>query len=146
MYFQWVWVIAFAIFVVVELLNAALLTIWFAVGALVAAIFAFIGLDFAIQIAAFIVVSIAALFLTRPLAKKLLNRNGKELKTNAESLLGQQAIVTKTIGEYEYGQVKIAGQTWTAVSEPHSAVIQAGSEVLVKSISGVKLVVSNIQN
>ena len=59
------WLIAVAVFVIVELATAALTTIWFAGGALLALICAFLGGPVWLQVFLFAVGSVVLLFLTR---------------------------------------------------------------------------------
>ncbi len=138
---EWVWTALFAIFVIVELANNALLTIWFAIGALLSAITAFIGLGVPIQIGVFLSASIILLAFTRPMAKKMLDKNKDSTKTNVDSLLGKKAVVVKRISEHEYGQVQVKGQTWTASITDTSGPIEVGESVTIESVSGVKLIV-----
>ena len=90
------------------------------------------------------VASILLWIFTRPIAMKYLNL-GKE-KTNIDSLVGQQAIVTETINNLEsLGHAKINGLEWTARSADNT-IIEAGSVVIVKEISGVKLIVDKLSD
>ena len=61
------WLIAAAAFVLLEILTMGLTTVWFAVGALVGAALAALGLSLWVQILAFAVVSAVVLFITKPL-------------------------------------------------------------------------------
>jgi membrane protein implicated in regulation of membrane protease activity len=63
-----------------------------------------------------------------------MNRN--EIKTNAQSLIGQEALCIKPILDHEWGEVKIQGKIWTAVSNEN---IYENERVVVLAISGVKL-------
>ena len=67
------WLIAAAVLLILELLTMGLTTIWFAGGALVGALTAALHLPVGVQVAAFVVVSVVLLIVTRPLAKKYLN-------------------------------------------------------------------------
>ena len=65
----WVWLVVLILMVVVEALTpAALICIWFAVGALASGILALFGVDFWIQLVVFGVVSVCVLLIFRPLA------------------------------------------------------------------------------
>ena len=81
------------------------------------------------------------LIFTRPLATKYLN--SRTSKTNAESLVGRTAKVTKTINNIQAeGQVVVGGMEWTARSTDENVVIPEGAVVMIHGISGVKLIVS----
>lgn len=134
-----IWLIATAALIVMEIISLGLTTIWFAGGALVAALTAYLGLHWLVQILFFAVVSLLLLFLTRPLAVKHLMKEPE--KTNVEGLIGKTGYVTKTINNLKAeGEVKLNGMEWTARSKDDE-VIEKDDEVIVDSISGVKLIV-----
>ena len=135
-----VWVILLVLFVVIEVLTMGLTTIWFAGGALVAAITAVLQLPAYIQIATFIVVSFVLIIFTRPIAVRYFNKD--RVKTNAESIVGKKAIVTGAIDNIKAsGQVTVAGMEWSARSISDDITIEEGKVVTVVAISGVKLIV-----
>ncbi len=134
------WVILLVGFVVIEVATMGLTTIWFAGGALVAAIMAALHLPSYVQIAAFIVVSVVLIFFTRPIAVRYFNKD--RVKTNAESIVGKKAIVTSAIDNIKaQGQVTVSGMEWTARSVSDDITIAEGAVVTVVAISGVKLIV-----
>lgn len=134
------WLIAAAVFLVLEILTMGLTTIWFAGGSLMGALLAALDFSLGIQVTAFVVVSVILLILTRPLAKKYLN--SKTVKTNADSLIGKTCIVTQTIDNLRAeGQVTVMGQVWTARSVQDEQILAKDTKVRVCSISGVKLIV-----
>lgn len=134
------WLIAAAVFLVLEILTMGLTTIWFAGGSLMGALLAALDFSLGIQVTAFVVVSVILLILTRPLAKKYLN--SKTVKTNADSLIGKTCIVTQTIDNLRAeGQVTVMGQVWTARSVQDEQILAKDTKVRVRSISGVKLIV-----
>ena len=147
------WLIASAVFLLVEIMTLGLTSIWFAGGAVVAAITALFGVPFWVQMLIFIVVTCLLFALTRPVAKRYLN--SKVQKTNTDALIGQTALVTQdidnlnakgqvkeTINNMESkGLVQLNGQDWTARSFEAGEIIPEGSEVIVKEIRGVKLIV-----
>ena len=134
------WLIASAVFLLIEILTLGLTSIWFAGGAVVAAIAALFGVPFLVQMLLFIVVTCLLFALTRPVAKRYLNN--RVLKTNTDALIGQPALVKETINNMESkGYVQLNGQDWTARSAEAGEIIPAGCEVVVKEIQGVKLIV-----
>ena len=70
----------------------------------------------------------------RPIFKKYMTRN--EIRTNASSLIGQEAICIKPILDNQWGEVKIQGKIWTAISNEN---IYENERVIVLAITGVKL-------
>ena len=133
------WLGAAAIFVVIEIITMGLTTIWFAGGALVGAVMAAFSLPLWSQIIAFVIVSVILLILTRPWALKYLN--SRTVRTNADSLIGQTALVKETINNMER---KVEGQIWTARSISDDVQLHEGQKVMIESISGVKVIVKPI--
>lgn len=134
------WLIASAVFLLVEILTLGLTSIWFAGGSVIAAIAALVGSPLWGQILLFIFVTCLLFVLTRPIAKRYLN--SKIQKTNTDALIGQRGIVKETINNMESkGRVQLNGQDWTARSIEAGEIIPVGSEVKVRKIQGVKLIV-----
>lgn len=135
-----VWLAVLIILVVIEIFTLGLTTIWFAGGALVAIVVAALGGPVWLQIMIAAVVSGVLLFFTRPIAMKYFNRDRE--RTNAESLVGRQAIVISEINNLQgIGQVTINGMEWTARSIMDGQTIEPGEIVVVRGINGVKLLV-----
>ena len=78
-----IWLGILALLLVVEAITAGLTTIWFAGGALVAAIACYAGANLTVQILLFLCVSLVLLIFTRPLAMKYFNK--ETIQTNANS-------------------------------------------------------------
>lgn len=134
------WLIIFVVLIVIEIFTMGLTTIWFAGGALVAFVAGMLGFGTIIQFAAFVVVSIVLLIVTRPIAVKYFNKERQ--KTNAESLIGQQALVTEDIDTLKaLGHVEINGQEWSAKTDEPEGKITKNTIVTVEGIQGVKLIV-----
>ena len=137
-----VWLAILIILVVIEIFTLGLTTIWFAGGALVAILVAALGGPVWLQIIIAAVVSAVLRFFTRPIAMKYFNRDRE--RTNAESLVGRQAIVISEINNLQgIGQVTINGMEWTARSIMDDHIIEPGEVVIVRGINGVKLLVED---
>ena len=133
------WLILLAVLLLIEIITLGLTTIWFAGGALVAFIVSLFYDNLLVEIILFLVISVLLLYFTRPYVIKYFNP--KRIKTNYEGLVGKEALVTITIDNiHSQGQVIVDGQEWTARSSD-SNTIKAGERVIVKDISGVKLIV-----
>lgn len=138
------WLLLAAIFIVIEIISLGLTTIWFAGGSFVAAIAGACGAGLPVQIVLFLVVSVALLVLTRPLAVKHLDN--KTEKTNAEALVGKTAVVLQEIHNLrETGQAKVNGMEWTARAKEDSQIIPEGEVVTIVAIEGVKLIVEQVE-
>lgn len=135
-----IWLAVLVVCVGIEIATMGLTTIWFAGGALVSAILAALNAPLWLQVVAFFVVSLILLYLTRPVAVKYFNKD--RVKTNVESLIGRQAIVISEIDNLQgIGQVTVGGQEWSARSVKDDVQLPVGSVVVVRSVSGVKLIV-----
>ena len=133
------WLVVFVVLLIVEIATMGLTTVWFAGGALISFLAAYMGLGVVVQVALFLIVSILLLVLTRPIAIKFFNQERQ--KTNAESLIGQKAVVKETIDTIQAtGRVEVNGMEWSAKTE-ESEIIEADTIVMIKGIQGVKLIV-----
>lgn len=138
------WLVIFVVLVIIEIITLGLTTIWFAGGALVAAIMSVIGFGLPVQIGVFVVVSVALLILTRPIALKYFN--SKRQKTNAESLIGQTAVVIEDVNTLcATGRVRINGMEWAAKTDEIEESILKDTVVSVEGIQGVKLIVKKME-
>lgn len=136
---NYIWLSLIILFAIVEALTPAIVSIWFALGALLALIASALSAPVWLQITVFIIASALALILTRPLIKRKLNKN--LIPTNADMLIGKTGVVVEKIDNIEEtGSVKIQGKTWTARSE-YGEEILSGSRVVISKIEGVKLIV-----
>ena len=135
--FVWLGVVVLA--VIVEMSTVTLVSIWFLPSALVAMILAFCGVPLWIQILVFLVLSGLFLIFIMPLSKKLFGM--KHVATNADSLIGEKAVVVENINNLEAcGQVKVRGQIWTARTADGSVTYEKGEILNVIAIEGVKLI------
>jgi membrane protein implicated in regulation of membrane protease activity len=139
----WVfWVIVAAIFAVGELLTMGFFLAPFAVGALAAALVDAIGGSFAVDIAAFVVVSVAVLTLLRPVARSH-RRMPPSIRTGTAALVGRTGTVVTAIGTHgECGSVKIDGEIWSARALDEDQAIEAGTRVQVVEIKGAMALVT----
>ncbi len=135
-----IWLVIFVACIVIEIVTMGLTTIWFAGGALIAAVGAALNAPLWLQIVLFVAVSLVLLYFTRPIAVKYFNKD--RVRTNAESLVGKQAIVISEIDNLQgIGQVTVGGQEWSARTTIEGITLPVGSVVIVRAISGVKLMV-----
>ena len=152
------WIAILIVMLVVEIATTGLTTIWFCGGAAVALAVSSLGGPLWLQILVFAAVSIVLLVVTRPIAMKHLN--ARTVPTNADSLVGEEAVVTEEIDNLNStGTVQIRGQQWTArasedaeaqakAAAPDSSghyVIPVDSIVVIRAIEGVKLMVEPVR-
>ncbi|MBQ8802600.1 MAG: NfeD family protein [Tyzzerella sp.] len=134
------WLILFVVLLIIEIFTMGLTTIWFAGGAALAFVLAFVGFDLPVQVIVFLLASILLLVLTRPIAVKFFNKERQ--RTNAESLIGQKAIVLEKIDTLRgVGRAEVNGMEWSAKTDEPEETIEAGEIVVIEGIQGVKLIV-----
>ena len=129
-----VWLIFFIILVIIELITVNLVTIWFALGALITSLVSLYTTDTVILLAFFVVTSLLLLIITKPVVKKL--KVKKVVATNLDQVIGKTGIVSVPIEKDQIGEVKVLGKTWSAYSDKE---ISKDKKVKILSISGVKL-------
>lgn len=136
----YIWIGLIVVFGIAEAATAGLVSIWFVLGSVAGLVTAVCGGTLWVQVAAFFVVSIAALIATRPLVKRWSRRAVRP--TNLDQVIGQTARVTEAIDNtVPSGAVYVQGKTWTARSEQGDP-IPADTLVTVDRMEGVKLYVS----
>ena len=135
-----IWLVILVALVVIELLTMGLTTIWFAGGALVATVASLFGAPLAVQVILFLAASGLLLYFTRPLAVKYFNKD--RVRTNAESLVGRQAIVISEIDNLQgIVQVNVGGMEWSARTRVDGVKLPVGTVTTILAINGVKLIV-----
>ena len=134
-----VWLVILVILVVIELITMGLTTIWFAGGALVATIASLFGAPLALQVILFLAASALLLYFTSPIAVKYFNKY--RVRTNAESLVGRQAIVISEIDNLQgIGQVNVGGMEWSARTRIDGVRLPVGTVTTILGINRVKLI------
>ena len=144
----WFWLILAVVFALLELASSFnLITIWFAISSF--AMVFITGLTemfeapirFRLHLGIFLGLSVLLLIFTRPIAVKKL-KIGKE-KTNVDSLLDTEGIVTKKMTKFDRGEIKVQGKYWSAISENNDE-IEEGADVKIIRFEGVKAVVRKV--
>jgi len=131
------WLIAAIVLVIVEICTVAFGSICFAIGAGFSALAAGLGANFTWQIVIFAVVSILTFIFLRPVFLRFLDKKSKDVKTNAEALVGRKGIVSERIDHEKHtGRVAIDGDDWKAVSE-NGEVIEKGTEVEIVKLDSI---------
>lgn len=138
------WLMLMVVFLIAEAVCAIhLVSIWFAVGSLAAAIAALFSGAIWLQITLFLVVSCVILALMWPFTKKFLNPGLQ--KTNLDSIIGSEGLVTGDIDNLSaHGQVMLGAMEWSARSASGEP-IPAGTRIKVDRIEGVKVFVAPVK-
>lgn len=140
----WVWIAVIVTACIAEwLTQVQLVSIWAAFGGVVALILELCGFNKTIQIIVFFAVTIVLIALTRPLAKKLTSFD--KTPTNSDRNIGKIGKVTKIVDE-NMGtfRVQVENNDWAAVTE-NKKILPVGTNVSVKRIEGVKLIVEPLR-
>lgn len=143
MAFLWWFLIALAL-AVIEVISVDLFFLTLAIAAGAAGIASFFGLGLWWQITIFAIVSLILLLTLRPWAKKLLEKSVPNTKLNFQALLGQSAVVEETVSA-EDGRVRLAGDTWTAITHD-GVMLPVGTVTYVVEIKGATVVVSQTKS
>ncbi len=136
------WVIIAMVCGAVEIFTLGLWFLYLALSALTVALLVAIGWlpTIEIQLLIFAFLTILLVIFTRPLMVRLIRT--REVPSNVKALVGQKGVSVEKIMPLHFGQVKLNGEIWTAVS---SEEIDSGSLVEVIDIEGVKLIVQKAQ-
>ena len=132
-----IWLIVAIVLVILEIMTAGFGVICFAIGAAFSALVSGLGGTLTWQVVVFVVVSMLAFIFLRPVVIRFLDKKSKNVKTNAEALIGRKGIVSECIdAEQHTGRVAIDGDDWKAVSEDGS-VIEKGSDVEIVKLDSI---------
>ncbi|HHZ06109.1 MAG TPA: NfeD family protein [Clostridiales bacterium] len=124
---------------VTEAFTAQLVSIWFVLGSIAAAVSCIFTSNIPLQIGIFLAVSIVAVLITRPFVKKF--TRVKPTCTNSDRYIGETGEVIIEINNLaSQGQVNVKGAVWSARTNDNS-VVPSGTLVTVDKIEGVKLIV-----
>jgi len=138
-----IWTLIGVVCLVMELSSGDFYITCFAIGAFLTAIISLFGIPFLGQLLLFAVFSFLSIALIRPQLLKWLHRSGEERPSNADALIGREAVVIEEIRPNESGYVRIDGDEWRSVSTSSSA-IAVGEKVKVVARDSIVLTVEKI--
>ena len=134
------WLALLVVFLAAEAATVSMVSLWFAVSALVALLVALLGGPGWLQGTLFLVISAVLLALLRPIVRRYISP--RITATNVDSVIGSTGLVTAAIDNVSAaGQVKLGAMEWTARSTSGQS-IPVGTLVKVDRIEGVKAFVS----
>ena len=143
-YMLWVWLALFVIAFIVEASTQELVSIWFGIGSLVALCVCGFA-PFWVEFIVFSVVTVVALLLTRPLVKKLMDRNVRF--TNSDENVGRLVLLEKEVTKFNPGEVRLSGIVYTAILPENSVEeISKGSVVEIVAFKGNKVVIKKVNS
>lgn len=139
----YIWLALMVVFLITEAATVAMVSLWFAAGALAALVANLLGAGIVTQVVLFLAVSAALLAGLRPVVRKYFTP--KLTRTNIDSIVNSQGYVTADIDNISAaGTVKLGAMEWTARSTT-GAKISAGTLVRVDKIEGVKAFVTPVE-
>lgn len=139
-----IWLIVALLLVIFEICSATFGAICFAIGAGFSALAAGLGANLTWQIVIFAIVSLLTFIFLRPFFMKFMDRRSKDVKTNAEALVGRKAVVSERIDVAQNtGRVAVDGDDWKAVTEDGS-VIEKGTPVEITKLDSIILTVKRL--
>ena len=128
-----IWLIVAFLLIIFEICSATVGAVCFAIGAGFSALAAALGVNLTWQIIIFAVVSLLTFIFLRPFMMKFLDRKSKDVKTNAEAIIGRKGIVSERIDAAQHtGRVAVDGDDWKAVSEDGSVIEKGVTVEIVK--------------
>ena len=137
----WFWVIVAIVFAVAEVMTVAFFAVFLTIGALAAAVVSLLGFGLLVQAIVLGVIGVAGIMIARPFLVERLHIGRPTLRSGADSMVGQQAILLEPIlGVGQPGHVKIAGELWPALTEDGSPV-PANTLVVVTALRSTTLIV-----
>jgi len=139
---RWVWTVFALVMGVGEIFTAGFFLLPFAIGAVAAAILAWLGISILAQWLVFFGVSIVALVYLR----KFIDRQdqGEQPRVGANRWVGAEGIVLDAVDPLTgAGMVKVEGEEWRATSD---TAIDIDTKVIVREVRGARLVVMPIEN
>lgn len=139
-YMVWFWLALFVVALIIEIVSADMISIWFALASIPSFIIALLEGHIVVQIVSFIFFTAILLILTRPVVKKYLKTN--EIKTNVDAMVGMTVTVIKDIRPDEIGRVVVRAIDWAAMSKE---TILVGEHARVLDVDGNKLIVEKIE-
>jgi membrane protein implicated in regulation of membrane protease activity len=138
---EWVWwMIAAGMLAAGEIFTMGFFLGPIAIAAVLSAVVALAGAGLAIQWVVFILASLGSLLVLRPVARRHL-RTPPGIRTGTAALVGGPATVVERV-DGRGGQVKIAGEIWSARSYDEDDSFEPGTRVEVLKIDGATALVA----
>ena len=139
-YMPFIWAAVLIVTIVIESQTMDIVTVWFMPSALIAMILGILKVSIGIQSLVFVSLTVVMLILSKTIFKRFFRRKDPE-RTNVDALIGQEAVIVEAIDNRQaVGSAKLNGLVWSARAENEEDILEPGDVVIVKAISGVKLI------
>jgi len=137
----WFWVIVAVAFAVAEVMTVAFFAVFISIGALAAALVSLLGFDLWVQAIVLGLIGVVGIVAARPFLVQRLHVGRHALRSGADSMVGQQALLLEPIlGLGQPGHIKIGGELWPALTEDGSP-LPATTPVIVTALRSTILIV-----
>lgn len=134
------WAVVALVCLLVELFTGSFYIMCFAVGAVAAAIVSpFSGVY--LQLVVFIAVSLASIFLVRPLVMRWMHHEKDFIPSNADAIIGRVATVSQDIPANGFGRVALDGDDWKATAK---VCLDKGEKVTIVARESIILTVEKL--
>ena len=140
----WIWVAVIAVSLIIEFSTMELVSLWTAIGGIIALILSTLDVPLEFQLVTFFAVSIILLLSLRKIALKYLLKS-QNVKVGTDSIIGSTQKLLTEITDDNNGTVKINGITWTTITI-NGDELPAGTMVEIVEIKGNKLIVKRKEN
>lgn len=140
-----IWIVLGVFLIIAEIFTLGFVLFWFGIGALAAALAAWLGFGFTFQFLIFSIVSIALTALSRTIFSKYISHSDNQIKVGMDSLPGQIGTVTiASKGVLQEAAVKVYGSTWTAFPVDGEDALTEGEKVEVVRVQGSSIYVQKV--
>ena len=138
-----IWLILALLCIILEIFTPGFAVACLSIGAVGSSIAALCGCTFKLQLITFIITTLLAFFLVRPVVLKLFHSKSKTVATNTDALIGKIAVVSEDIAPITGGRVKIDGDDWKAVTVDGRS-LEKGKPVRITQVNSVILTVEEL--
>lgn len=135
------WLVVGIVFLVIELLTTALVSIWFVPAAIITCLSTFVIDSFLWQIAIFVVLSAIFMIVCRRIYNKHIKKAVDDVDQN-EKLLGKTAKVTEDTNAIT-GRILVGDVYWRAVTE-NNETIPKGATAVITGVDGTTLKIEKL--
>lgn len=135
----WIWVAVIAVSLIIEFLTMEMVSLWTAIGGILALILSALNVGFEIQLIVFFGVSIILLLSLRKLAIKYLLKNDNQ-KVGTDRFIGTKTKLLSEITPDNSGTIKVNGVVWSATTNDGEPLAE-NTVVEIVEIRGNKIIV-----
>jgi membrane protein implicated in regulation of membrane protease activity len=136
---SWIWLGLAALLYVGEMLTVTFFLLPFAIGATVAAIAAFLGAELWLQWVLMVAVSVVALLVVRPVAKKLTAKAAPE-KSGVDRLIGMTGHIIEGKSLAGEERARVDREVWNVTTEDDTQ-LAPDTKIKVLKVDGAHLIV-----